>query len=193
MAFPTRPTGLTGVQDYPNLFAELIRRGWSDENLAKLAGGNVLRVLAPGRSRGGVDEERARRSVAGRRGARPVSEPPLRAAIIPVTPLQQNCSLIWCTETMRGAFVDPGGDLPKLKAAAAAGRRDDREDPRSPTAISTIAARPGFSPRSSASPIEGPHEDDLFWIARLARGRPALRRRPAGRSSPTAGWSTATR
>jgi membrane dipeptidase len=42
---PSTPEGLTGVQDYPNLFAELIRRGWSDENLAKLAGGNVLRVL----------------------------------------------------------------------------------------------------------------------------------------------------
>jgi membrane dipeptidase len=39
------PSDLTGVQDYPNLFAELIRRGWSDANLAKLAGGNVLRVL----------------------------------------------------------------------------------------------------------------------------------------------------
>ena len=39
------PQDLTGVQDYPRLFAELIRRGWSDENLAKLAGGNVLRVL----------------------------------------------------------------------------------------------------------------------------------------------------
>ena len=37
--------GLNGVEDYPNLFAELIRRGWSDENLAKLAGGNVLRAL----------------------------------------------------------------------------------------------------------------------------------------------------
>jgi membrane dipeptidase len=39
------PTDLTGVEDYPRLFAELIRRGWSDENLAKLAGGNVLRAL----------------------------------------------------------------------------------------------------------------------------------------------------
>jgi membrane dipeptidase len=38
-------TGLDGVDDYPNLFAELIRRGWSDENLTKLAGGNVLRIL----------------------------------------------------------------------------------------------------------------------------------------------------
>ena len=36
---------MTGVQAYPLLFAELIRRGWSDANLAKLAGGNVLRAL----------------------------------------------------------------------------------------------------------------------------------------------------
>ena len=37
--------GLDGVDDYPNLFAELIRRGWSDKDLAKFAGGNVLRAL----------------------------------------------------------------------------------------------------------------------------------------------------
>ena len=42
---PYTPVGLEGVQDYPNLFAELIRRGWTDQNLAKLAGGNVLRAL----------------------------------------------------------------------------------------------------------------------------------------------------
>ena len=42
---PYTPEGLTGVQDYPALFAELIRRGWSDQNLAKLAGGNILRAL----------------------------------------------------------------------------------------------------------------------------------------------------
>jgi membrane dipeptidase len=42
---PFTPDGLTGVQAYPLVFAELIRRGWSDANLAKLAGGNVLRVL----------------------------------------------------------------------------------------------------------------------------------------------------
>ncbi len=33
------------MQDYPNLFAELIRRGWSDADLARLAGGNILRVM----------------------------------------------------------------------------------------------------------------------------------------------------
>ncbi|HKP33295.1 MAG TPA: dipeptidase [Sphingomicrobium sp.] len=42
---PYTPSGLEGVQTYPVLFAELIRRGWSDANLAKLAGGNVLRAL----------------------------------------------------------------------------------------------------------------------------------------------------
>jgi len=36
---------LEGVDAYPRIFAELIRRGWSDGNLAKLAGGNVLRAL----------------------------------------------------------------------------------------------------------------------------------------------------
>ena len=41
----TTVVGLGGVEDYPNLFAELIRRGWTDQNLAKLAGGNILRVL----------------------------------------------------------------------------------------------------------------------------------------------------
>lgn len=42
---PFTPTGLEGVETYPLVFAELIKRGWSDENLAKLAGGNVLRAL----------------------------------------------------------------------------------------------------------------------------------------------------
>ncbi len=39
------PLGLESVADYPNLFAELMRRGWSDEDLGKLAGLNVLRVF----------------------------------------------------------------------------------------------------------------------------------------------------
>lgn len=93
--------------------------------------------------------------------------PPLRAAIIPVTPLQQNCTLVWCTQTMRGAFIDPGGDLPRVKAAAAQhgvtiekivlthGHIDHCGE------AGTLAAELGV-------PIEGPHEADRFWIARLA-------------------------
>jgi membrane dipeptidase len=41
---PTKPVGLMDVSRFPHLIAELIRRGWSDENLAALAGGNFLRV-----------------------------------------------------------------------------------------------------------------------------------------------------
>ncbi|CAM5480949.1 dipeptidase [Rhodanobacter lindaniclasticus] len=42
---PDTPEGLDGVDKYPALFAELARRGWSDADLAKLAGGNMLRVM----------------------------------------------------------------------------------------------------------------------------------------------------
>ena len=39
------PEGLGGVETYPALLKELMRRGWSDAEIAKLAGGNVLRVM----------------------------------------------------------------------------------------------------------------------------------------------------
>ena len=42
----TTPDGLEGVEAYPNLIAELLRRGMSEKDAAKLTGGNILRVLA---------------------------------------------------------------------------------------------------------------------------------------------------
>jgi len=45
IGYDEAPGGMNSVAGYPLLFAELIRRGWSDENLAKLAGGNVLRAM----------------------------------------------------------------------------------------------------------------------------------------------------
>lgn len=44
--------------------------------------------------------------------------PKLEIRIIPVTPLQQNTSMIWSTQTMEGVFVDPGGEIDKLMQAA---------------------------------------------------------------------------
>ena len=44
---------------------------------------------------------------------------PLQAGIVPVTPFQQNCSIVWCTDTMEGTAVDPGGDFDLLKEAIA--------------------------------------------------------------------------
>lgn len=41
-------------------------------------------------------------------------KPTLRAAIVPVTPLEQNCSIVWDEATKAGAVIDPGGDVPRI-------------------------------------------------------------------------------
>ena len=88
---------------------------------------------------------------------------PLNAVIIPVTPLQQNCTLLWCTKTMRGAFVDPGGDLDRLKAVAA-----DRGVTIEKLLVThghiDHCGETGVLARDLGVPIEGPHPDDKFWI-----------------------------
>jgi glyoxylase-like metal-dependent hydrolase (beta-lactamase superfamily II) len=48
----------------------------------------------------------------------PANQPKLEIRIIPVTPLQQNTSMIWSTETMEGVFIDPGGEVDRLMDAA---------------------------------------------------------------------------
>ncbi|WP_428382446.1 MBL fold metallo-hydrolase [Nevskia ramosa] len=87
----------------------------------------------------------------------------LRGEIIPVTPFQQNCSLIWDPLTMEGALVDAGGEAERLLARVAAhgiklvkllvthGHLDHAG------AVAEIAEKLKL-------PIEGPHPDDAFWI-----------------------------
>ncbi len=41
----------------------------------------------------------------------------LRGAIVPVTPLQQNCTLLWDEATKRAWVIDPGGDVPRIRGA----------------------------------------------------------------------------
>ena len=45
------------------------------------------------------------------------AKPGLRAAIVPVTPFEQNCTLLWDEATKTGAVIDPGGDVPRILAA----------------------------------------------------------------------------
>jgi glyoxylase-like metal-dependent hydrolase (beta-lactamase superfamily II) len=49
----------------------------------------------------------------------PAPDDSLKAAVIQVTPFEQNCTLIWDAATKRGAVVDPGGDVPRIEAAIA--------------------------------------------------------------------------
>jgi glyoxylase-like metal-dependent hydrolase (beta-lactamase superfamily II) len=48
----------------------------------------------------------------------------LKFSVVPVTPFQQNCSLVWCTATTRGAVIEPGGDLDRVLGAVAAAKVD---------------------------------------------------------------------
>lgn len=90
----------------------------------------------------------------------------MRAAIVPVTAFEQNCTLIWCTLTMKGALVDPGGDLARLKLAA---------EKAGVTVEKLLITHghmdhcglAGVLARDLGVPIEGPHPDDDFWISRL--------------------------
>lgn len=92
---------------------------------------------------------------------------PMRAAIVPVTAFEQNCTLLWCTRTKRAALVDPGGDLDKLKLAVQ----------RAGVTLEKIlvthghmdhCGQAGVLARQLSLPIEGPHEDDRFWLESLA-------------------------
>lgn len=94
------------------------------------------------------------------------AQPPLRAVIIPVTPLQQNCTLFWCTQTNKGALVDPGGDLHKLKDAVA---KTGVELEKLLVTHGHIdhCGETGLLAKELGLTIEGPHEADRFWIDKL--------------------------
>ena len=87
----------------------------------------------------------------------------MQVRIVVVTPFQQNCSVFWCEETMKGAVVDPGGDLEHIQAAIK----------ESGATIEKIllthghvdhAAAAGDLAKTLGVPIVGPHKGDKFLI-----------------------------
>ena len=91
---------------------------------------------------------------------------PIRAMIAPVTPLQQNCTIVWCAKTLKAAIIDPGGEVPRLMQAIADqgltlekiwithGHLDHAGGTAALKALTGV-------------PIEGPHPDDGFWIDQI--------------------------
>ncbi len=95
-----------------------------------------------------------------------MTDAPLKAVIIPVTPLQQNCTLLWCTKTNKAALSDPGGDLSRLKAAVEE-HGVDLEKIIITHGHLDHCGQAGMLAEELGIPIEGPHEDDRFWIDQL--------------------------
>lgn len=83
--------------------------------------------------------------------------------VIPVTHYQQNCTLIWCESTLRGAVVDPGGDIERIQT----------EIDQSGVQVEQILLTHGHMDHAGSSraladalsvSLVGPHRDDAFWL-----------------------------
>jgi hydroxyacylglutathione hydrolase len=90
----------------------------------------------------------------------------IRAAIIPVTPFEQNCTLLWNDRTKKGAVIDPGGDLDRIRRAIA----------ETGVSVEKILLTHGHIDHAGGAaelkedlgvPVEGPHEADRFLLDRL--------------------------
>ena len=96
----------------------------------------------------------------------PDTDPPIRLFVAPVTPLEQNCTVVWCTKTNKAAIIDPGGDIePVLAEIAHRG-----------LTVEKIWVTHGHADHAGGTqrlrelthvPVEGPHRDDQFWIDRI--------------------------
>ena len=93
----------------------------------------------------------------------PAHEPPIHAVIAPVTPLQQNCTIVWCAKTRKAAIIDPGGEIPRLMAAL---KQYDLTLEKIWITHGHLDHAGGTAALKelTGAPIEGPHPDDAFWI-----------------------------
>ena len=96
----------------------------------------------------------------------PAATPPIRAVIAPVTPLQQNCTIVWCAKTKKAAIIDPGGEIPRLFAAIESQGLTLEKIWITHGHLDHAGAAQAIRELTGA-PIEGPHPDDAFWIDQI--------------------------
>ncbi|OUR81937.1 MBL fold metallo-hydrolase [Cycloclasticus sp. 46_120_T64] len=90
----------------------------------------------------------------------------LQYKIIPVTPFEQNCTLFWCDETMQAAVIDPGGDVTRIIQAIEENQLSLQKVLITHAHIDHAGATQAIVNHFSV-PIEGPHEEDQFWIDQI--------------------------
>ena len=90
----------------------------------------------------------------------------LQCAIVPVTPYQQNCSIIKCTNTGKAAVVDPGGEVERILGTLNKMGATAEKVMLTHAHVDHCAAADVLRSQLHI-PIEGPHRDDAFWLEKL--------------------------
>jgi glyoxylase-like metal-dependent hydrolase (beta-lactamase superfamily II) len=90
----------------------------------------------------------------------------LKVLIVPVTPFEQNCSILICEETNRAAIVDPGGDIPKILDALNKSGATPEKILLTHGHIDHCAGAVALAQQLNIE-IEGPHKDEAFWLDQL--------------------------
>jgi glyoxylase-like metal-dependent hydrolase (beta-lactamase superfamily II) len=90
----------------------------------------------------------------------------VKVAVIPVTPFQQNCSLVWCVETNKAAFIDPGGEVDRLIAAANEQGVELEKILLTHGHLDHAGGTAELAERTGV-PVEGPHKEDQFLLESL--------------------------
>lgn len=90
----------------------------------------------------------------------------IQCTIVPVTPYQQNCSVIKCETTGKAAIVDPGGDVDRILAAVENMGASVEKIILTHAHLDHCAASDVLRQQLKV-PIEGPHKEDDFWLEKL--------------------------
>ncbi len=91
----------------------------------------------------------------------------MKIEVLPVTPFQQNCSIIVCTETNKAAIVDPGGEVQRIIEKLKSLKVEPEKILITHAHIDHAGGTQDLADELNI-PIEGPHKEDLFWIERLS-------------------------
>jgi glyoxylase-like metal-dependent hydrolase (beta-lactamase superfamily II) len=92
---------------------------------------------------------------------------PLKAAIVPVTPFMQNCTLLWDEASRIGAVVDPGGDVARIEAGIAKAGMTVEKIVLTHGHIDHAGGAAELKEKLGGVPIEGPHKADDFLLEYL--------------------------